>query len=111
MFDDKPRSSGFLGYIITVVIGIAAAWAITYVVRDAVNRADQKNTRADPQPTFSAPAPPPSPTTQSRTDSPTRSTEPPARLAYRWKDANGQWHISDRAPPEGVQAEITVLPR
>lgn len=28
--------------------------------------------------------------------------------AYRWRDADGQWHISDRAP-EGVEAEVIPL--
>lgn len=28
--------------------------------------------------------------------------------AYRWKDATGQWHLSD-SPPPGVQAEVIPI--
>lgn len=31
--------------------------------------------------------------------------------AYRWKDKNGQWHVSDQVPPEGTEYEVIVLHR
>lgn len=32
-------------------------------------------------------------------------TPEPAKSLYRWKDANGHLHITDQAPPEGIQAD------
>lgn len=29
--------------------------------------------------------------------------------AYRWKDAAGQWHISDTAPSDGTATEVIAL--
>nr|PZN70433.1 MAG: hypothetical protein DIU62_00120 [Pseudomonadota bacterium] len=32
-------------------------------------------------------------------------------MAYRWKDAKGQWVLSDRPPPEGTSYEEIPLLR
>lgn len=35
--------------------------------------------------------------------------EPPVKRAYRWKDKNGRWVLSDVAPPEGTTVEVIEL--
>lgn len=53
------------------------------------------------------------PPPQKLSAAPTPNSQAPATQpsAYRWKDAKGQWHISDRPPAPGIEAEIIPIIR
>jgi len=43
--------------------------------------------------------------------------EPPSSHVYKWRDADGEWHVSDEPPPEGTPyqrleygSDVNIMP-